>query len=123
MEFVDVSSFPKGVKVEPGSTIARGTYKPFLTGSHITSVAWVPSGQVGSHETALSLELDDAGAAVLRRWTAGHVGKEMAILLDGRVVTKPTVMGPIPTGSVTVSGRGVIAMRSAIDSATVSSRP
>jgi len=52
---------------------------------------------------ALDLEFDRAGSAKLSDLTGKAIGKQMAVLLDGRVVGAPRVMDAITTGTVQLS--------------------
>ena len=52
----------------------------------------------------VTLELDDAAAAAFSRATAARVGQAIAVLLNGEVLTAPTVNEPIPNGRVQISG-------------------
>jgi preprotein translocase subunit SecD len=44
---------------------------------------------------AIALKFEPAGAERMRQATQGHVGRPMAILIDGRVVMAPTLRGPV----------------------------
>ena len=121
LEFVDLTLLPKRLKVTPGNMIARGSYRPFLSGSHITSVEWVP-GEFGAARTSvLHLQLDPAGTSILGRWTTANVGRQFVIVLQGRILAAPTIAGAITDGHVWLAGPGILRMRSLIDSATVPS--
>ncbi|MFC7616118.1 hypothetical protein ACFQV2_24255 [Actinokineospora soli] len=37
-------------------------------------------------------------------WTTNHIGQQLAIVVDGDVVSAPTIEGPILGGSVQISG-------------------
>ena len=51
-------------------------------------------------EFSVLVELTAEGAAQMRRATAQHIGKPLAILIDGEIVTAPTLRGPIDTSAV-----------------------
>lgn len=87
LQFVD----PDGNVIMEGSNIlsARATY---LSGS-------------GS-EVVVAFELDEAGAKAFAESTSKHVGEEITILLDGEVISSPTVETAILTGSGYIEGMG-----------------
>ena len=49
---------------------------------------------------AVDLKFSKSGAEKMRKATGNHIGKPMAILLDGRVVMAPTVHSPIGDSAV-----------------------
>jgi hypothetical protein len=53
---------------------------------------------------AFTVTLTPAAGAALADYTAAHVGEAMAIVLDGRVASVPTINEPIPGGQITISG-------------------
>jgi preprotein translocase subunit SecD len=55
------------------------------------------------HSYEISVELLPPGADRMRQATASHVGRPVAILLDGSVVMAPTVRSPID-GSAMITG-------------------
>ena len=78
-----------------------------LTGDRLTDAQPGFDGQ--THEPAVHLTLDAAGARIFRDITRESVGKRMAILLiekgKGEVVTAPVIRGEISGGRVQISGR------------------
>ena len=62
----------------------------------------VIGGDVPSHFW-IDVRLNTAGAEKMRRATAGHLGKPVAILIDGDVVTSPTLKSSIGAAAV-ISG-------------------
>ncbi len=78
-----------------------------LTGDRLTDAQPGFDGQ--SHEPAVHLTLDSAGARIFQEITRESVGKRMAILLiekgKGEVVTAPVIRGEIGGGRVQISGR------------------
>lgn len=119
LQLVPVSSFANRQAIKPGTVVSAGTFEPLLAGSHIQSVRWATGGSATSTETVLVLKFDSAGTDVLARWTTDNVEEGLAVVLGDRVIAAPKVMGPLTTGSLSVGGPEVLAMRSAIDSATV----
>jgi hypothetical protein len=52
----------------------------------------------------IGIEFSKAGATKMREATEKHIGKPMAILLDGQVVMAPVLHGPIDTSAVIEGG-------------------
>lgn len=59
--------------------------------------------QDGSDRYGVSVQLLEAGAQRMRQATAAHLGRPVAILIDGEVVTTPTVRSAIGDSAV-ISG-------------------
>jgi len=78
-----------------------------LTGDRITDAQ--PGFDSQTHEPAVNVTLDSAGARIFRDVTRENVGKRMAILLiengKGEVVTAPVIRTEIDGGRVQISGR------------------
>jgi hypothetical protein len=54
----------------------------------------------GPSRFGVGVEFTAAGAQKMRQATAGHVGRPVAIIIDGEVVTAPVLRGPISTSAV-----------------------
>lgn len=78
-----------------------------LTGDRLTDAQPGFDGQ--THEPAVHLTLDAAGARIFKDVTRDNVGKRMAILLiekgKGEVITAPVIRTEIGGGRVQISGR------------------
>ena len=78
-----------------------------LTGERLTDAQPGFDGQ--THEPAVHLTLDAAGARIFKDVTRENVNKRMAILLiekgKGEVITAPVIRGEIGGGRVQISGR------------------
>ncbi len=78
-----------------------------LTGDRLTDAQPGFDGQ--THEPAVHLTLDAAGARIFKDVTRDNVGKRMAILLiekgKGEVITAPVIRSEIGGGRVQISGR------------------
>ncbi|MGW6934047.1 SecDF P1 head subdomain-containing protein [Lentzea sp. NPDC054927] len=74
----------------------------FLDGDRITKAEPMPS-QDGGH--VVSVEFDSQGAKVWSEFTTEHVGKQVAILINGRVLSAPMIQSPITGGATQISGR------------------
>jgi preprotein translocase subunit SecD len=78
-----------------------------LTGDRLTDAQ--PGFDPQTHEPAVHLTLDGAGARIFKEVTRENVGKRMAILLidrgKGEVITAPVIRSEIGGGRVQISGR------------------
>jgi preprotein translocase subunit SecD len=78
-----------------------------LTGDRLTDAQ--PGFDSQTHEPAVHLTLDSAGARIFKEVTRENVGKRMAILLiekgKGEVITAPVIRSEIGGGRVQISGR------------------
>jgi carboxylesterase type B len=57
-----------------------------------------------NNRTAVSFRFDDYGARRLEAFTTAHVGERFAVVLDGKVMSAPTVTSPIVNGSGLIDG-------------------
>ncbi len=57
-----------------------------------------------SNETIVSFNLDRVGAKKFAKATTENVGKQLAIILDGKIISAPSVREPIVGGSGQISG-------------------
>jgi preprotein translocase subunit SecD len=69
--------------------------------SDITSARVVPGGSASTFNVTVAFNAD--GAEKMRRATEGHIGKPMAILIDGEVVMAPVVRSAI-AASAAITG-------------------
>ena len=78
-----------------------------LTGERLTDAQ--PGFSGDTHEPAVHLTLDSAGARIFKEVTRDNINKRMAILLiekgKGEVVTAPVIRSEIGGGRVQISGR------------------
>jgi len=79
--------------------------KTVLTGAEL-KLATPATDQYG--KPAVSIEFTDEGAIKFRDITAQNVGKPLAILLDGRVVSAPNINEAIAGGKAQISGQFTI---------------
>jgi len=78
------------------------TGKVLVTGENLKDAqAQVQSGGQGA---SVSLEFDKKGAKLFADATAANVGKNIAIVLDGKTISAPRVDEPIPSGHAQISG-------------------
>jgi preprotein translocase subunit SecD len=53
---------------------------------------------------SILLELDDEGARLFAQITGDHVGRQLAIVLDGVLITAPIIRAPITGGRAEITG-------------------
>ncbi|CFX94470.1 Protein translocase subunit SecD [Syntrophomonas zehnderi OL-4] len=58
----------------------------------------------GGEGAVVSLEFDKEGAKLFAAATSANVGKPIAIVLDGKIISAPKVDGPIPNGQAQIEG-------------------
>ncbi len=63
-----------------------------------------PSIQNQQNEPTVSFTLDRLGAQKFGRTTSDNVGKRLAIVLDGKIISAPNINEPITSGSGMISG-------------------
>ena len=63
-----------------------------------------PNFNSQSNEPAVSFTLDRLGAQKFGRTTTDNVGKRLAIVLDGKIISAPSINEPITGGSGIISG-------------------
>ena len=73
-----------------------------VVGNDDIARAWVVDD--GSPRFGVGVQLQPGGAARMRQATADHIGRPVAILIDGTVVMAPIVRSPIGDSAV-ISGR------------------
>ncbi len=108
LEFVDVESITDSATVaalqsgEQNVQLKTGTYTPLMTGEVITNAS------VGTDSTTnkivVNVSMDNKGRQIWADYTTTHVGKQVAIVLDGRVESAPSVNEPITDGRTQISG-------------------
>jgi hypothetical protein len=74
---------------------------PIVTNSDIAAARVIEGG--GPAQYSVGVEFKTAGAEKMRAATANHIGRPVAILLDGQVVAAPTLRSAIG-GSAVISG-------------------
>jgi len=76
-------------------------YHTVITGSNLTDV-YVTQSQLG--EYLVAFELDAEGSKVFAEHTAANVQKVLAIVMDNKVISSPTIQTAITGGEGTISG-------------------
>jgi len=57
-----------------------------------------------NNRAAISFRLDTTGARIFNEYTANNIGQAFAIVLDGEVLSAPTIQSNIPSGSGIITG-------------------
>ena len=88
---------------EPVSgSVNPGTGQPFetvMTGAGLQAAA----AQIMNGQWVINFELNSGGGEVFGPYTAANIGQPLAIVLDGVVLSAPTIQSELPTGG-TISG-------------------
>lgn len=82
-------------------TQSQTVYHTVMTGKEIKSVNVSPDPQGGA---AIDFVLTPEGTTIFAQHTAANVGKVLAITLDNRVISAPTIQGAIPDGQGQITG-------------------
>ncbi len=98
-----------------GSTVFLGQALQALGPGSVTDahLAFDPFTTAPEISLTMSAEAGQAFACI----TEAQAGQALAVVLDGRVLTAPTVNGPIPNGRVQITGQFTVAEAEAIVSA------
>lgn len=75
-----------------------------LTGKNLKSASVVFQSQ-GIGEPQISLKFDDEGTKLFADLTKANLGKTIAILLDGEIISAPTVQSEITNGEAVITGQ------------------
>ncbi len=74
-----------------------------LEGEHVKD-ARVDFNQSGFGEPKISLSFDSQGAKTFSKLTQENVGKQLAIVIDGKVISAPNIREPILSGQAEITG-------------------
>lgn len=75
-----------------------------LTGKNLKSASVSFKSQGGLSEPEVSLEFDDEGTKLFASLTRKNLQKTIAIYLDGKMLTNPTVQSEITSGEAVITG-------------------
>lgn len=105
-----LKEFEKRAKEKEGLTVSveRDTGRIYLLGK-----TWLTGGYLRDARTsfdrfgapAVSLEFNSEGAKIFEEATRKNVGRQLAIVLDGNVISAPVVQEVIPEGKAQITGR------------------
>ena len=87
---------------EDGSEDAIVSKRIILSGDNLVDAK--PSMNTQTNETVVSFTLDRVGAKKFGKATSSGVGKRLAIILDGKIISAPSVREPIIGGAGQISG-------------------
>lgn len=90
-----------------GSTSTEPYQDTGLTGRYLESakLEFMGTGQGAlANEPIVTITFNDEGAALFEEITRGNVGEQLAIFLDGSIVSSPVINEPIMGGTAVISG-------------------
>jgi len=90
------------LKFEDGSEEAFVSKRIILSGDNLVDAK--PSMDTQSNETVVNFTLDRVGAKKFGKATSNGVGKRLAIVLDNKIISAPSIREPIIGGSGQISG-------------------
>ncbi len=90
------------LQFEDGSDEAIVSKRIILSGDNLVDAK--PTMDTQTNETVVSFSLDRVGAKKFGKATSTGVGKTLAIVLDGKIISAPNVREPIIGGSGQISG-------------------
>ncbi len=83
--------------------------KPLFDGTHLTGAN--PGSDQSTGQPVVAFTLDDFASKLFAEYTRSHVNEFFAIVLDGTVISAPSIREPITTGSGQITmGRGADAV-------------
>ena len=85
----------------PTAEAPATVWKTIMTGIDLKSVS-VGTTATGGSEILFELTTD--GARIFREYTTNNVGKYLAIVLDKKIISAPSIENPIPDGQGVITG-------------------
>jgi preprotein translocase subunit SecD len=107
LEFVEVASLPATIAadVKDGYILPKGSYKAVLKGDVVTqATAGASTDKLKPGQFEVEMTFNSVGTSAWRDITTRNIGKQIAIVLDGRVQSAPVVNSVIPDGKSVISG-------------------
>lgn len=89
-------------------TSTVGTYAPTgLTGRYLSNatLGFGSGATAGLSAPQVVLNFDEEGAKLFEKITSENVGRQLAIFLDGQLISDPVIQEAIPGGQATISGK------------------
>lgn len=84
------------------SPAAYKVYHTIMTGADLKIVRVETNQQ--TNELVISFELTDDGTEIFKNYTTEHVNDILAIVLDGKIISAPSINEPITDGAGIISG-------------------
>jgi len=78
--------------------------EPELLGSMVENAQVQIGSQMTAGQPVVQMELNNEGAKIFSKVTGANIGKRMAIVLDGKIVSIPVIQDKIPTGNAVIEG-------------------
>ncbi len=122
LDFVPMPGVSPQQAPAPGTELPREDYPPLFSGDQIQSASIGQDQQGGlAVDFVLKGGGPDSGAELFAEYTSENVGEVFAITLDQRVISAPTIQGPIPggQGQITSGGLGGFPSKEANELVTV----
>ncbi len=93
--------------MEIGTTTVPAYVATGLDGRYLSSAAlgFGSGATAGLSSPQVILSFDSKGAELFEKITRENVGKQLAIFLDGQIISSPVIQEAIPGGQATISGR------------------
>ncbi len=111
LDFVPLGQTPaQQGQALPASTIDQKCDATHTVNCVLFSGDQVAAASIGTNQTGqrtVNFVLKDTGKQLFAAYTASHVGDFFAVVLDGNVITAPTIQSSIPTGQVEISQNGI----------------
>jgi hypothetical protein len=92
-------------QMEAGDRVDPAKFPALFSASEVESATIEFSSQ--SAQRVVTFVLKPGGAKLFEDYTAAHVGKYFAIVLDGTVISAPVINSAIPGGHVEISSGGI----------------
>ena len=90
------------ISFEDGADFAIISKRIILSGDNLVDAQ--PRMDNQSNQTVVSFSLDRVGAKKFAKATSSGVGKRLAIILDGKIISAPNIVEPIIGGSGQITG-------------------
>jgi hypothetical protein len=92
-------------QMEAGDVVDPTKFPALFSASEVESAAIGTSSQSG--QRVVTFVLKPGGAKLFEDYTAAHIGKYFAIVLDGTVISAPVINSAIPGGHIEISSGGI----------------
>jgi protein-export membrane protein SecD len=105
---LDQVAFQKSLEAATSSpeklaqVVASAYQKPILTGGNLkrANLVFDPT----SRQPIVSIEFNDEGSKIFEQVTGDNVGKQLAIFLDGELISEPVIQQKISGGTAQING-------------------